>query len=378
MYNPLMTGLYVHIPFCIKKCHYCNFVITGAGSKPKERRFLEIFEKEAAHYKARFAARRFSTLYLGGGTPSAISSKDLEKVFSILRKNFRFQKEIEITCEANPGDITVEKARTLKALGVNRISLGAQTFHDRTLKKLNRAHGVQDIFDSFSRLRKEGFSNISLDLMLALPGETVEDVHFSLEQIARLSPEHVSVYELVIEDKTVFGRRHALGKLLLPPEEIQTQMLSNTRDFLKAKGYAHYELLSYARRGFQSRHNRIYWANGQYLGLGPGAFSYFGGRRFRNSSDFDDYMAKTAAGTWSAYEEETLSAEKKETESFLLALRLLEGASVKKFTKFLKKMNPTVKDLTEKGLLVAENQKIRLTPQGQFFAETVFSEFSAP
>ncbi len=371
-----MTGLYVHIPFCVKKCHYCNFVITAAGSASKEERFLGLLEKEAAHYAPVFKKRRFGTLYLGGGTPSALSSKDLEAVFTLLRRHFRFEKKIEITCEANPGDITPEKARCLRRLGVTRVSLGAQTFHDRTLKSLNRAHSAQDTVDSFRLLRKAGFRSINMDLMLSLPGETLEDVKFSLEKIFSLGPEHVSLYELVVEEKTVFGRRKEKGALVLPPEETQLAMLSYTRERLQAAGLRHYELLNYARPGFESRHNLLYWKNGEYLGLGPGAFSYFHGRRFRNSSGFDEYMDKTARGDWSAYEEETLDARQRETESFLLALRKTEGASTAQFKKFLRDSRKTVRDLSSKGLVETKNRRIRLTGRGQLFAETVFSEFS--
>ncbi len=372
-----MTGLYVHIPFCVKKCHYCNFVVTGAGSRPKERLFLELFEKEAARHAGAFRAKKFDTLYVGGGTPSALETRDLEEVFTILRLFFRFKKNAEITCEANPGDLTPSKVRALRSAGVNRVSLGAQTFRDRTLERLNRAHGAAAITSSFNTLRREGFDNISLDLMLALPGETIEDVRRSLEEAVRLDPEHVSLYELVVEDATVFGRRHAKGKLVLPPEETQLEMLTHARSFLKSRGYRHYELLSYAKPGRESAHNRIYWANGEYLGLGPGAFSYLAGRRYRNSSSFDEYMKKTAAGDWSAHEEEVLTAEKKETESFLLALRTAEGAAKKKFSDFLRKRKNSAASLLETGLIESKNGKIKLTERGQLFAETVFSEFSS-
>ena len=306
-----------------------------------------------------------------------MKSRDLEKIFAVLRENFSFKKGIEVTCEANPGDISKEKARCLRSLGVNRVSLGAQTFHDRTLKQLNRVHNARDIFESFGILRKEGFGNINLDLMLSLPGETLDDVKFSLEKIVELSPEHVSLYELVVEEKTVFGRRAQKGKLALPHEETQLEMLTFARKYLKAKNFEHYELLNYAKAGFRSRHNLIYWANGEYLGLGPGAFSYVDGRRFRHSSDFEEYMKKASGHDWSAFEEETLTGQKHEVESFLLALRLTEGASLKKFEPILKNMRNSVLDFSKKGLVEIKKGKIRFTERGQFFAETIFSEFSS-
>ncbi len=376
-YNLDMLGFYVHIPFCLKKCHYCNFVVTGAGVRPKEEKFLELFEKEAAHAAPVLRSKSFDTLYLGGGTPSALAAEDLERVFSVLRRYFRFRKNIEVTLEANPGDLTPAKARFLRSAGVNRVSLGVQTFHDRTLASLNRAHGAAEIRTSFNILRREGFRNISVDLMLSLPGETLDDVKHTLQETARLDPEHVSLYELVVESGTVFGRRSEKGQLVLPPEEAQLEMLTYARKFLKTHGFRHYELLSYAKPARESSHNLIYWANQEYLGLGPGAFSYLGGRRYRGSSSFDEYMRKSEAGDWSACEEEILSAEKKETESFLLALRKTEGVPASKFRNFLRERKDSVSGLVKKGLVENKNGKIRLTEHGQLFAETVFSELSA-
>ena len=204
-YNSLMTGLYIHVPFCAKKCHYCNFVITIAGSPEKHSRFLSALEKEIAHYRDAFNGTAFDTLYIGGGTPSAMSTEEIKRFFSVLSRNFSFKPGIEITFEANPGDITAEKAKLLKKSGVNRISLGAQSFRDRTLAELNRAHNSAQIRESVHILRGEGFENLNLDLMLSLPGETLEEVKYSLEEAAKLSPQHISLYELVIEKKTVFG-----------------------------------------------------------------------------------------------------------------------------------------------------------------------------
>lgn len=371
-----MLGFYVHIPFCKKICHYCNFVITTSGVRPKEELFLELFEKEAAYYSKKLRGRKFDTLYIGGGTPSALTEKDLAKVFGSLRRYFKFRGGAEVTIETNPGDITPEKARLLKALGVTRVSLGAQTFHDRTLKKLNRAHDARAIGDSFRALRGAGFDNISADLMLSLPGETAADVKVSLEKLLALRPEHVSLYELVVEEGTVFGRRRKSGRLVLPAEEEELAMLALARGRLKGAGYRHYELLNYARPGRESRHNLLYWENREYLGLGPGAFSYLDGRRFRNSASVDEYLKKTAAGDWSAHEEEVLGEEARRTESFLLALRREEGASLKKFAKTAEMMDDAVQKLAAQGLVEKKSGNIRLTERGKLFAETVFSELS--
>lgn len=372
-----MLGLYVHVPFCAKICHYCNFVVTASGARAKEEAFLDCFEAEIRHHAPALRKREFDTLYIGGGTPSVLSEGDLARVVGSLRDNFKFKEGIEFTLEANPGDATPEKARFFASLGVNRISLGAQTFQDRTLAAINRRHDAAAIGASFEALRSAGIGNINMDLILSLPGETIDDVKDSVEKLLALEPDHVSLYELVVEEKTVFGKRQKQGKLSLPSEESQIEQLSYARERLKKAGYEHYELLNYAKPGRRSRHNLIYWANREYLGLGPGAFAYVDGRRWRHSASVEEYLRKAKAGDWSALEEETLGPKEREIESFLLALRLADGASTLRFARVVQKMRKTVDSLAEKGLLEEKNGALRLTSRGQFFAETIFSELSS-
>ena len=372
-----MTGLYIHVPFCRKKCHYCNFVIAPAGPDASHRVFLDALEKEATHAAPRFSETIFDTVYLGGGTPSTLRAGEFERLFRILKMHFFWKKEAELTCEVNPGDVDLDRAFLLKGFGINRVSLGAQSFHDETLQRLNRAHNAGEIESSFRALRDAGFKNISMDLMLSLPGESWELAHASLEQAVALGPEHISLYELTLEEKTVFGRLHHEGKLELPGEEEQLEMLSKARLFLQEAGYRHYELLNYAKPGFESRHNLLYWANEDYLGLGPGATSYFDGRRFKNSDSYEQYQEKIMRDDWSAREEEVLDEQKKETESFLLALRLTEGADAGRFRSMLERRKDEIDSLCEKGLLSVDDDKIRLSSRGQFMAETVFTELSS-
>ena len=372
-----MTGLYIHIPFCRKKCHYCNFVIAPVGSAMSRSSFLAALEKEAEHFATRFSDVIFETVYLGGGTPSTLELDEWEWLFHILRRNFRWKADAELTCEVNPGDADLNKAFFLKKLGINRVSLGAQSFHEETLKRINRAHHAGDIESSFRYLRDAGFKNINMDLILSLPGESWSLAQASLEKTIHLNPEHISLYELTIEEKTVFGRLAHEGKLSLLGEEEQFAVLSNARVFLQKAGYRHYELLNYAKPGFESRHNQLYWANEDYLGLGPGATSYFDGRRFRNSDSYEQYLEKISRNDWSAHEEEILDAKKKEIESFLLALRLADGASVERFHLLILNFEEEIDDLCEKGLLIKVEGRLQLSAKGQFFAETVFTELSS-
>ncbi len=371
-----MTGLYIHVPFCTKKCHYCNFVIALASPAENHDLFLKALEQEAKRYEPLVKGNIFDTVYIGGGTPSVLESDEFEWLTHILKTHFKWKPDAEITCEANPGDIDLKKAFLLKKLGVNRVSLGAQSFHDETLEKLNRTHRSAEIESSFRYLRDAGFKNISLDLILSLPGETWEHASQSLERLVKLDPDHVSIYELSVENKTVFGELHRRGQLDLPDEDTQFEILSNARLFLQEHGYRHYELLSYAKRGRESRHNLLYWANEDTLGLGPGAYTHWRGSRYRLSQSYHEYLAKVEAKDWTPAEEETLSDEKKEVESFVLALRVSEGADKARFLSILERLKDEIADLTEKGLLEEEEGRIRLTNRGQFLAETVFAELS--
>ncbi|HTL70456.1 MAG TPA: radical SAM family heme chaperone HemW [Candidatus Eisenbacteria bacterium] len=374
---PTPAGLYVHVPFCAKKCHYCDFVTAPAGDPSAHAAYLSALAREAAARSERFSSTEFETLYVGGGTPSALSADEAEELFRTLRRTFRFRDGAEVTLEANPGDVTPEKAVRYRSLGVTRVSVGAQVFDDAALAALNRAHGVSAIGATFAALRGAGFDNVSLDLMLSLPGATRASLARSLEAVAALSPEHVSLYELVIEDRTVFGQRRREGRLPLPDEALQLAMLEEARGFLKARGWRHYELLNYARPGFESRHNLLYWSNSDYLGLGPGAFSYFDGRRFRTADSHSLWLEKAARGDFEALEEDRLDEEKKQIESLLLALRLTEGAALERFDGVLRKLAPGVESLSEKGLVERAGGRLRLTARGQLFAETVFAELSS-
>lgn len=368
-----MIGLYLHVPFCRKRCHYCDFVVTTARSGAEKRHFLDALEREAGFWAPKLRGRRFDTLYFGGGTPSQLTAGEWERVFEMLGSHFRLRKDAEITVEANPGDVDADTARTLSSLGVNRVSLGVQSFNAGTLARINRTHGTAEIGRAFRNFRQAGISNISADLMLALPGETLADVKRSVRELLKLRPKHISLYELVVHEKTVFGALQKKKRLPLPDEDASLAMLLHARAAFRKAGYRQYELLSYARPGFESRHNDIYWANEEYLGLGPGAFSYMDGRRFQLAASVDEYLKKIKAGDFAAREEETLSKEAKEVESFVLALRLLRGVPRRKFRSVIARKQGIISELIAKGLL---SEELALTDRGQLFAETVFSELA--
>lgn len=373
-----MTGLYVHIPFCEKKCHYCDFVTAPDTGSAARAGFLDALEAEIAHEAPRFEGIMFDTLYAGGGTPSRLDERETERFFAALRSAFRFSPGAEVTWEANPGDVDSAKAREWRSLGVNRVSLGAQSFDDAVLARLGRAHGEADTERTFAALRAAGFDNVSLDLMLALPGQTSASARESVERVVSLSPEHVSVYELTVEPRTPFGEKRRRGELDLPSEEEALGMLVDARGRLESAGLVQYELLSHARPGRESRHNRIYWDNRTCLGLGPGAYSYVDGRRSRRAATLDEYLRKCRIGDWSDADEETLGEPARRVESLLLALRLVDGADLAHHAEAAALLAEPVARLEAGGLLERRNGRLALTERGRLFAESVFSELSGP
>lgn len=371
-----MFGLYVHVPFCRTKCFYCDFSTALWGQGERAELFLAALERQARSEENFFKHKKFETLYLGGGTPSVLSVGQLERIFLMLREHFAFAEDAEITLEANPSDISAEKAARYRKLGINRISLGAQSFLDATLKRLNRPDQPSEIGHAVGYLRQSGFKNLNLDLMAGLPGESLDDFSYSLKAALALSPEHFSLYELSLEPRTVFGRAFRRGQFTPSTEEMTLEALKLARRLLTESGYEQYELLNYAKPGFESRHNDLYWKNEMTLGLGPGAYSYIEGRRFCLAKDLASYIKKTAVADFKPEEEETLNAEARERESFILALRRVrEGASKARFSRLLNEIQDQVKRLIDDGLIIDSPTAIRLSERGIFLAETVFSSF---
>lgn len=373
----MTRGLYVHIPFCFKKCHYCNFVITTDRSPELRRQFLTALEQEAAEARTRYGTLTFETLYLGGGTPSELSVEEMTCIFELLRKHFRFSENPEITCEINPGDIDEEKLRAHRTLGVNRIGLGAQSFNENLLRIINRPHGVREILDAAALLEKLGFLNVSLDLIIRLPGQTLDDVRHSLSQAVSLHVNQVTVYDLEVHEKTVFGVRQKQGRLKLPTSEEHEQMFDLVEFELAEAGYVHYELLSFARPGFESKHNLIYWNNGEYLGLGPGAFSYLRGVRYQFARDVNRYLRKCLVQDWTNDAEDHLTEEEKETETLLTGLRLKEGVDLNRFRLIRERIEQRTIPFLEEQLMARTGSRIYLTARGRRVAEKMFQELIA-
>lgn len=321
--------LYIHIPFCVKKCAYCDFLSFPADEGTK-RRYVEKLMEEMRTMGAVCRDNTVSTVFVGGGTPSILKGEWMEELFSVLRENFSLEPDAEISMEANPGTVTKEKLFSYRRAGINRLSFGLQSAKERELSALGRIHSFEDFLESFRAARECGFENINVDLMSALPGQTADSWMETLKRTAELSPEHISAYSLIVEEGTPFYEAYGseAGRKLLPDEETEREMYHRTKAFLRECGYERYEISNYAKPGFACLHNIGYWTGVPYLGLGLGAASYLNEKRFSGHGDMETYLASTA-GT---YENEVqLTKKDMEEEFFFLGLRLTKGVSLAEF-----------------------------------------------
>lgn len=369
-----MRGLYLHIPFCLQKCHYCDFVITVDRSPETRERFFRAVEREADQAAQRHGRLQFDTLYLGGGTPSALSPDEMGRLFGIVRERFAVDAEAEVTCEVNPGDVDAKKLAAYRALGINRISVGAQSFNDPLLAEMNRPHDASAIEETASTLRKLGFLNVSLDLILRLPGQTLKDAQDSVERAVALGSTQVVLYDLGVHEKTVYGRRLQRGELKLPDEAAHERMFARAEEILEQAGYLHYEVANFARPGFESRHNLLYWTNQEYLGLGPGAFCYLNGVRRQFARGVGRYLAKCEAGDWTNDEQEQISDENREIETLLTGLRLSRGVELNGFPIVRPRLEPALRELSDQGLVETAAGRAALTRRGRYVAESVIGK----
>lgn len=366
-----MDSIYVHVPFCLKKCLYCDF-FSCVGTPALERDYIQALEQEMKRVKHWVDPNRLRTIYIGGGTPTILENRELKRLFQLCREHFfpLFRSwEGEFTVEANPGTVDLDKCSILLQGDVNRVSLGAQSFNDYFLQVLGRSHKACDIINSFRMLRDSGFSNINIDLIFGLPGQTLEQWKIDLEKGLDLSPEHFSIYNLTISPGTPFYENPPL----LPTEEEQITMMEFAENTLTAAGYNHYEISNYARFGKHSSHNMVYWKGGEYLGLGPGAHSYYNNRRRANVSSVEEYISKTPFHSNPMSFSETIGDKTRATEALLTGLRLLDGVSDQVFTRcFGPGWGDTLADLFEGGFLEHISGKVRFTHRGMLVSDEVF------
>ncbi|WP_297666026.1 radical SAM family heme chaperone HemW [uncultured Streptococcus sp.] len=368
------TSAYVHIPFCTQICYYCDFSKVFIKNQPVDS-YLEHLIEEYDSYDI----KKLRTLYIGGGTPTALSAPQLAFLLEKLTDKLDLSYLEELTIEANPGDLDQEKIAVLKDSPVNRVSLGVQTFNDRMLKQIGRSHLEKDIYENIANLKKAGFDNISIDLIYALPKQTMEDVKTNVAKAIALDIPHMSLYSLILENHTVFMNRMRRGKLPLPKEDLEAEMFEYIIAELEKAGFEHYEISNFSKPGFESRHNLMYWDNAEYYGIGAGASGYVDGVRYKNHGPIRHYLQAVEAGN-SRVQEEVLTLKEKMEEEMFLGLRKKSGVSRKRFEEkfgvfFEDQYGAVVSELTEQGLLVPDRDIVRMTKQGLFLGDTVAEKF---
>lgn len=360
------AGLYIHVPFCRSKCPYCDFYSVANTSLMSD--WLDAVVSEMGLYKGRFQV--FDTLFLGGGTPSLLSGPRLEILMARVRDQFGFSPETEISIETNPKDLTGEKITLLNALGFNRVNVGAQSFDDRELSFLGRQHNVKDVVEAVSGLRAAGFENVGMDLIYGLPGQDMGHWLDTLEKALSFEPEHLSCYQLTIENGTLFCRMEEQGDLAPIGEESEREFFLRTSEFLVARGYLHYEISNFARkREHTCRHNEKYWRRLPYLGLGPSAHSFQQGRRWWNVRSVRGYCAALSAGNSPVEGEETLSPSQVHLESIALGLRTRRG-----FERSLilgQTESKRLEELESRGFLCRDGNRVVPTREGFLLAEQI-------
>ena len=368
------TSAYVHIPFCTQICYYCDFSKVFIQNQPVDS-YLEHLIEEYNSYDI----KKLRTLYIGGGTPTALSAHQLAFLLEKLTDKLDLSYLEELTIEANPGDLDQEKIAVLNDSPVNRVSLGVQTFNDRMLKQIGRSHLEKDIYENIANLKKAGFDNISIDLIYALPKQTMEDVKTNVAKAIALDIPHMSLYSLILENHTVFMNRMRRGKLPLPKEDLEAEMFDYIIAELEKAGFEHYEISNFSKPGFESRHNLMYWDNAEYYGIGAGASGYVNGVRYKNHGPIRHYLQAVEAGN-ARVQEEMLTLNEKMEEEMFLGLRKKSGVSKKRFEEkfglsFEDQYGAVVSELTEQGLLVPDRDIVRMTKQGLFLGDTVAEKF---
>jgi len=376
----MKLGLYLHFPFCISKCPYCDFNSYPIKEDSQISSYISALYQEIMTYSQKFTKSNIKTIYLGGGTPTILSGVQIYNILEFCKDKFTIDKNAEITIEANPGTLNGEKIKLLMRSGINRLSLGAQSFDNLFLKKLGRIHNAQDIIDSYLLARATGFNNINLDIMFALPGQTTENFQATLKKAVSLKPDHLSLYNLTINPGTEYYENHKKNNLKLPSEDEEFDMYDWAIKFLKKNNFEHYEIANFAQPHKRSLHNLIYWKNQPYLGIGAGAYSFIRGYRYMNYKDPEKYIKEVINNKLPIDHGEKLSLRKRMIETTILGLRTKDGVSFKEYkTRF----GVTFDDIFSKqmdklvnlGLLKKDDSKIKLTDKGIFLANTVFREF---
>lgn len=380
-------GIYIHIPFCIRKCRYCDFLSWAAGEEEqnqytgylvREIGMMELFHRQGSESGKEDAHPVADSIFIGGGTPSLLSLENMERIMTAVSDHFQIVPSAEITLECNPGTANFSKFTAYRELGINRLSIGVQSAVDEELARLGRIHSSEQAKECFRFAREAGFTNINVDLMSAIPGQTVESYGKTLHKILCMEPEHISAYSLILEEGTPFYEQYQ-G---IPPvdEETDREMYSLTKELLARHGYERYEISNYAKKGYSCRHNLKYWSDGDYIGFGIGASSKIANVRYKNETERKWYETGIRSGMGVAEEEEVLDREAQMSEFFILGLRKTAGISLKEFAeRFLEDADSVygkqIRKFLHNGLLIQEGERLYLSERGLDVSNYVLCEF---
>ena len=370
-------GIYIHIPFCKQKCYYCDF-ISFANKENIQEKYFEALIKEIEYFLKTNSITKIPTIYIGGGTPSFVDSKYIKKIMSLFNK----ENLSEATIEVNPGTATKEKLEDYKEAGINRISIGLQSTQNNLLKQIGRIHNYEQFLNTYKLAKEAGFENINVDLMIGLPNQSILDIKKSLEEVINLTPNHISVYSLIVEEETKIAKMLENGEIKLPNEDVERQMYWYVKNYLELHGYNHYEISNFAKKGYESKHNLDCWEQKEYIGFGLASHSYINKTRFSNTDNLDLYIKNCMENN---FNKNKIIQEKQNDfsvmqEYMLLGLRKIEGVSIQSFkNKFGE--NPIfifkqeLNKLVDENLLQVSSDKIQLTNKGLDLANLVWEEF---
>ena len=390
-------GIYIHIPFCQRKCKYCDFVSFDKCDENTKMKYIECLIKEITCKDTgdRILNKNdmnalisneiliITTIYIGGGTPSVLPVEYIEQILQAINYNFVVYENAEITIEVNPSTIDYEKLKKYKEIGINRLSICHQATHNRLLEMLGRINRYEDLCQAFENARKAGFDNINVDLMLGLPSQSMQELEDSVKKVIDLNPEHISIYSLILEEGTELEKLVESKELKMIPEDLERKMYWKTKKLLQKNGYKHYEISNFAKEGCESRHNLACWKQDEYIGFGLGAHSYLNKTRFSNTDNLDEYIKNIENNEFDKnviLQEKEQTYEEQAKEYMMLNLRKIDGASISKFEQKFQ-INPLfyfrfeISKLQEEGLIEVDLDNIRLTKKGLDFANLVFKEF---
>lgn len=374
-------SLYLHIPFCVKKCHYCDFLSFPGCSLSRQAEYVDAMIQEIHAYREAAEDYEVKTIFLGGGTPSLLEEELVERLFHELYSVWRAAPETEITIEANPGTLSREKLIGYHTIGINRLSLGLQSTIAQELETIGRIHNYEQFLANYYLAREAGFDNINIDIMSALPGQTLISYGKTLERILKLQPEHISSYSLILEEGTDFWENAEIERAL-PSEQTERIMYHYTKKCLQNAGYERYEISNYAKPGYACIHNQVYWTGGEYLGLGLGAASYWKGARFSNTPDMEEYMENCSRARITENRKEIVTATQKSRmeEYMFLGLRMIRGISIREFERRFgipmdRIYGTVIRSYIEQGLLKIEQDRLMLTERGIDVSNLVMADF---